>query len=165
MRVPVGRERGETGATPSFQGFVRHVHRWTFPTSGAVPHSLNGGSLPSHLSLQEGSDSRKEHWIVSAVRLFCFLIGMVFQQIPPLLDLFRNYLFLLLVRGCALVHEFGLGGCALVLENYLESHKPVDNSFDGNCLERRRKPQERLSAGQRQGTRCPQLAEAVRRRL
>ena len=34
---------------------------------------------------------------LSAVRLFCFLIGMVFQQIPPLLLLVSYYLFLLLV--------------------------------------------------------------------
>ena len=97
--MPIGRERGETGATPSFQGFVRHGHRWKSPTSGAVPHSPSGGSLPSHLSLQEGSDSRKEHRIVSAVRLFCFLIGMVFQQIPPLLLLVSYYLFLITCMG------------------------------------------------------------------
>ena len=35
----------------------------------------------------------------SAVRLFCFLIGMGFQQIPPLLLLVSYYLFLLLVWG------------------------------------------------------------------
>ena len=95
-RVPIGRERGETGATPSFQGFVRHGHRWKFPTSGAAPHSPSRGSLPSHLSLQEGSDSRKEYRIVSAVRLFCFLIGMVFQQIPPLLRLVPKLLVLII---------------------------------------------------------------------
>ena len=49
----------------------------------------------------------------SAVRLFCFLIGMVFQQIPPLLLLVNLLFVLLLVRGCALDELERGGGCAL----------------------------------------------------
>ena len=43
---------GSDGSDPHFLGgFVRHGHRWKFPTAGAVPHSPRGGSLPSHLIL------------------------------------------------------------------------------------------------------------------
>ena len=49
-----------------------------------------------------------------AVRLFCFLIGMVFQQIPPLLLLVNLLFVLLLVWVCALVEKSGGGVCALV---------------------------------------------------
>ena len=49
----------------------------------------------------------------SAVRLFCFLIGMVFPQIPPLLLLVNLLFVLLLVRGCALDELERDRGCAL----------------------------------------------------
>ena len=45
----------------------------------------------------------------SAVRLFCFLTGMVFQQIPPLLLLVNLLFVLLLVWVCALVEKSGGG--------------------------------------------------------
>ena len=54
--------------------------------------------------------SRSEVNVRSAVRLFCFLIGMDFQQIPPLLLLVNLLFVLLLVRGCALDELEGGGG-------------------------------------------------------
>ena len=60
----------------------------------------------------------------SAVRLFCFLIGMVFQQIPPLLLLVSYYLFLLLVCVTRICGNEG-GGCYPYMRKSAENVLPV----------------------------------------
>ena len=77
----------------------------------------------------------------SAVRLFCLFVGMVFQQIPPLLLLVSYYLFLLLYLYVLPVYAGTKGGMLPVyaekrrkrvtricVENSAKSHKPVEKN-------------------------------------
>ena len=99
-------------------------------------------TVPLDLRLLLARSSRRKRNAPSAVRLFCFLTGMVFQQPPPLLLLDSYYLFLLLVM-CPESAKIWLVMCpesAKVgrfyvsrkrVENSLESHRPVETALTG----------------------------------